>query len=56
VKSGAIIDAPGETWSGVNAALERGNRGLPGGSSLARLIKKHLGVAPSWPSHPTGGG
>ena len=41
VKSGAIVDAPGETWSGVNAALERGNRGLPGGSSLARLIKEH---------------
>jgi hypothetical protein len=43
VKSGPIPEAPGETWSAVNAALERGLRGLPGGSSLARLINEHHG-------------
>jgi hypothetical protein len=43
VKSGPIPEAPGETWSAVNAALERGLRGLPGGSSLARLINEHRG-------------
>ncbi|HEV3383255.1 MAG TPA: hypothetical protein VG097_00500 [Gemmata sp.] len=38
VKSGPILNAPGETWSAVNSALERGIRGLDGGSSLARLL------------------
>jgi len=36
-KSGTVDDAPGETWSAVNYALACGTRGLPGGSSLARL-------------------
>jgi hypothetical protein len=39
-KTGSIPEAPGETWSGVNAALMTGGRGLPGGSSLSRLLKK----------------
>jgi len=43
-KSGPIDKAPGETWSGVNAALRSGRRGFPGGSSLARLLAKHRGV------------
>ncbi len=33
--SGAIPEAPGETWCAVNHALLRGTRGLPGGLSLA---------------------
>jgi hypothetical protein len=37
--TGPIFDAPGETWNSVHLALVRGRRGLPGGSSLARLIK-----------------
>lgn len=41
--SGPIEDAPGETWNGVSLALARGHRGLPGGSSLARLLAKHRG-------------
>jgi hypothetical protein len=36
--SGSIHELPGETWAGVNHALRRGSRGLPGGSSLARLL------------------
>jgi hypothetical protein len=39
-KSGPIADAPGETWSAVNAALACGLRGLPGGDSLARLRRR----------------
>ena len=43
VKAGAIAEAPGETWSGVNAALNVGTRGLPGGDSLARLFAREFG-------------
>jgi hypothetical protein len=32
--------APGETWLGVNLALHKGDRGLPGGDSLARLLDR----------------
>jgi hypothetical protein len=28
-KSGPIVDAPGENWDAVNAALRHGARGLP---------------------------
>ena len=37
-KSGAIAEAPGETWAAVDAALRNGGRGLTGGSSLAQLL------------------
>jgi hypothetical protein len=39
-KSGPIKGAPGETWSGVNAALRSGRRGFPGGYSLPRLLAR----------------
>jgi hypothetical protein len=42
--SGPITNTAGETWSGVNAALQKGRRGLPGGSSLARLLAKMRSV------------
>jgi hypothetical protein len=38
--SGPIPEAPGENWRAVNLALYNGHRGLPGGSSLARLLKR----------------
>jgi hypothetical protein len=41
--SGEVADAPGETWAAVNAALDHGSRGLPGGDSLARLLRRHEG-------------
>lgn len=44
VLSGAIRQAPGETWLAVNLALTSGRRGLPGGSSLAELLAKHRRV------------
>jgi hypothetical protein len=43
-KSGSIRAAPGETWIAVTSALRNGGRGLPGGSSLARVLAEHLGV------------
>jgi hypothetical protein len=36
--SGPIEDAPGETWGGMYSALFSGGRGLPGGSSLHKLL------------------
>ena len=33
-----------ETWGGINAALYRGKRGLPAGSSLAKLLSEHRSV------------
>ena len=42
--SGRVNDGLSETWSGINTALIRGRRGLPGGSSLANLLKEHRGV------------
>jgi hypothetical protein len=40
----AVADAPGERWSTIDNALTSGRRGLPGGSSLARLLAEHRGV------------
>ena len=42
--SGSIREEPGETWSAVNSALAHGRRGLPGGSSLPRLLAERRGV------------
>jgi hypothetical protein len=41
--SGPVACAPGQTWGAVNRALMRGSRGLPGGSSLARLLAQRRG-------------
>jgi hypothetical protein len=38
---GPIPEAPGETWTAVGVALAKGLRGLPGGSSIARLLAEH---------------
>ena len=42
--SGPVSTAPGETWRAISGALARGDRGLPGGSSLARLLAEHRGA------------
>jgi hypothetical protein len=39
-KDGPVVDAPGETWAGVDTVLRHGKRTLPGGSSLAKLLAK----------------
>ncbi len=40
---GLIVDAPNETWDAVNASLDAGRRGLPGGDTLARFLARHRG-------------
>jgi hypothetical protein len=50
-EAGAVVGASGENWQAINQALVRGNRGLPGGSSLAQLLaerrgKRHMGRLP----------
>ncbi|MBY0523623.1 MAG: hypothetical protein K2R98_09490 [Gemmataceae bacterium] len=44
IESGAIPESPGDTWLAVNHSLRRGTRGLPGGSSLAKLLSAERGV------------
>jgi hypothetical protein len=41
--SGAIPEAPGETWNAVDFALTRGRRGLPAGESLSALLTRCRG-------------
>ena len=43
-RRGKVAGAPGETWPGINRRLRQGGRGLPGGSSLPRLLANHRGV------------
>jgi hypothetical protein len=38
--SGLVNNAPEETWNALDLALRGGYRGLPGGSSLARLLDR----------------
>jgi hypothetical protein len=44
IGSGPIPESPGDTWRSIYAALYHGERGLPGGSSLARLLAQERGV------------
>lgn len=41
--AGEVICGKGETWAAIAAALQQGGRGLPPGSSLARLLAQHRG-------------
>lgn len=49
-ESGPVEGAAGEVWYNVNAALSLGFRGLPGGSSLYRLLLE-AGVRERLPGH-----
>jgi hypothetical protein len=40
-RSGEVAGARGETWGALDQALRAGHRGLPGGSSLAELVRQH---------------
>jgi hypothetical protein len=42
--SGPVAESPGDNWDKVHSALRLGNRGLPGGSSLCRLLEQERGV------------
>jgi hypothetical protein len=44
VISGRVADAPSETWNAIGSALQMGYRGLPGGTSLPRLLAEHRDV------------
>jgi len=44
VEPGALLCAPDESWWAIAQALDHGHRGLPGGSSLARLLAEYRGV------------
>src|SRR5579862_3565481 len=39
--SGSVHGVIGECWRNINRALTAGNRGLPGGSSVAQLLSVH---------------
>jgi len=41
---GSVADAKGETWKKIDQALRKGFRGLPGGSSLPRLLAERRGA------------
>jgi hypothetical protein len=47
--SGTVAEAPRETWMKLNAALYKGSRGLPKGSSLRRLLAHRTPPTPSPP-------
>jgi hypothetical protein len=40
VRSGPLLEVPGETWRNIDQAMRDGSRGLPGGGSLARLLRR----------------
>lgn len=43
--TGPVLDASGEDWRRLRDSLFAGHRGLPGGSSVARLLAQHREVA-----------
>jgi hypothetical protein len=47
VGSGPVANVPGEEWCALNGALRYGWRGLPGGSSLAQLLRQQCGESAS---------
>jgi hypothetical protein len=42
-RSGPVVGQVEETWKGIDRALQQGVRGLPGGSSLAKLLAGQRG-------------
>jgi hypothetical protein len=44
ITSGPVALSPDDTWGAIDDALRRGSRGLPGGSSIVKLLVKHRGV------------
>ena len=51
-RSGPIREAPGETWLAVSNALVSGRRGLPGGTSIARLLVEQGKMRHAWYAPP----
>jgi len=44
VKSGLVYGALGEKWANIDTSLSKGQRGLQGGSSLAKLLANLKGI------------
>ena len=44
VNSGPVVSAPDESWRVIDQALQKGTRGLKGGSSLLRLLVRNRGI------------
>ena len=44
--AGRVAPGVDETWCAIDSALHHGHRGLPGGSSLARLLAQRRGKKP----------
>jgi Sigma-70, region 4 len=42
--SGPVAEAPEVTWAEIDRALRKGTRGLPGGDTLAKLLRREVGV------------
>lgn len=42
--SGRVSESSPDTWTGIDLALKRGNRNLPGGITLAQLLAERRGV------------
>jgi hypothetical protein len=42
-KAGTVAGQPGEDWGRIDTCLRKGKRGLPGGTSLGRLLYIHRG-------------
>jgi hypothetical protein len=42
--AGPAFLPPGEKWRNIDAALQQGHRGLPGGDTLRRLLARRRGV------------
>jgi hypothetical protein len=38
-----VLDAPGELWANLDRSLRKGQRGLPGGTTLSRLLDEKRG-------------
>jgi hypothetical protein len=43
-RSGPIAEAPGETWSAIFAAVAMGSRGMPGSTTVPRLLQERRGT------------
>jgi hypothetical protein len=54
ISSGAIPEAPGDTWEKVDVALRRGMRGLPGRLTLHRLLAQYGRGNLSWRARRAG--
>src|SRR5260370_19052978 len=48
-KSGRVAETLKERWDTLDSALKGGSRGLPGGSSLSKLLRQRRGILRSRP-------